>query len=227
MSIRVLVADDQPLVRAGLRMLLSATTDLEVVGEAANGEEAVSLAEQLLPDVVLMDVRMPGTDGLQATHRILSAPGLEAVRVVILTTFDLDEYVFDALGAGASGFVLKDAEPDEIMRAVRAAASGDAVLSPSVTRRLIADYARRPRSVKIDASALEDLTDREREVMVLVARGLSNAEIAARLFVSPLTAKTHVSRILAKLDARDRAQLVTLAYELGLVEPGDPRPAGG
>jgi DNA-binding NarL/FixJ family response regulator len=179
-----------------------------------------------LPTIVLMDVRMPGTDGLQATRRILSSPALRAVRVVILTTFDLDEYIFDALGAGASGFVLKDAEPDEIMRAVRAAASGDAVLSPSVTRRLIADYARRPRTVKIDANALEDLTDREREVMVLVARGLSNAEIATRLVVSPLTAKTHVSRILAKLDARDRAQLVTLAYELGLVEPGDPRAAG-
>ncbi|MBN1461298.1 MAG: response regulator transcription factor [Armatimonadetes bacterium] len=221
MPIRVLIADDQPLVRAGLRMILSAITDIEVVGEAPNGEQAIVLTERLTPDVVLMDVRMPGTDGLQATRRILSSPALNAVRVVILTTFDVDEYIFEALEAGASGFLLKDADPDEIVRAVRAAASGDALLSPSVTRRLIADYSRRPRRPVVDASALDDLTDREREVMTLVARGLSNAEIATRLFISPLTAKTHVSRILSKLGARDRAQLVTLSYELGLVEPGD------
>jgi DNA-binding NarL/FixJ family response regulator len=221
MAIRVLIADDQPLVRAGLRMLLSSVPDIEVVGEATNGEEAATLAHDLVPDVVLMDIRMPGTNGLQATERILSSPDLPAVRVVILTTFDVDEYIFEALEKGASGFLLKDAEPDEIVRAIRAAASGDAVLSPGVTRRLLADYALRPRRREITPGALDALTDREREVMVLVARGLTNDEIAKRLWVSPLTAKTHVSRILSKLGARDRAQLVVLAYEQGLVEPGD------
>ena len=221
MPIRIVIADDQPLVRAGLRMLLSSVTDIEVVGEATNGEEAVALAHELVPDVVLMDIRMPGTNGLQATEMILSSPDLPAVRVVILTTFDVDEYIFEALEKGASGFLLKDAEPDEILRAIRAAASGDAVLSPGVTRRLIADYARRPRRREVPIGALDALTDREREVMTLVARGLSNDEIAKRLWVSPLTAKTHVSRILSKLAARDRAQLIVLAYELGLVEPGD------
>jgi DNA-binding NarL/FixJ family response regulator len=221
MAIRVLIADDQPLVRAGLRMLLSSVSDIEVVGEATNGEEAAALAEDLAPDVVLMDVRMPGTDGLQATDRILSSPSMATVRVVILTTFDVDEYIFEALDKGASGFLLKDAEPDEIVRAIRAAAVGDAVLSPGVTRRLIADYGRRPRRREVAAAALDALTDREREVMILVARGLSNDEIAKRLFVSPLTVKTHVSHILSKLGARDRAQLVMLAYELALVEPGE------
>jgi DNA-binding NarL/FixJ family response regulator len=221
MPIRIVIADDQPLIRAGLRMLLSSVADIEVVGEATNGEEAAALAQDLTPDVVLMDIRMPGTDGLQATDRILSSPDLSAVRVVILTTFDVDEYIFEALEKGASGFLLKDAEPDEILRAIRAAASGDAVLSPGVTRRLIADYARRPRRREVPTGALDALTDREREVMTLVARGLSNDEIAKRLWVSPLTAKTHVSRILSKLGARDRAQLIVLAYELGLVEPGD------
>jgi DNA-binding NarL/FixJ family response regulator len=221
MSIRVLIADDQPLVRAGLRMLLSSVPDIEVVGEAADGEEAATLAHDLAPDVVLMDIRMPGTNGLQATDRILSSPDLLNVRVVILTTFDVDEYVFEALEKGASGFMLKDAEPEEILRAIRAAASGDAVLSPGVTGRLIANYARRPRRHEVAPGALDALTDREREVMTLVARGLSNNEIAKRLFVSPLTAKTHVSRILSKLGARDRTQLVVLAYEQGLVEPGD------
>jgi DNA-binding NarL/FixJ family response regulator len=224
MPVRVLVADDQPLIRAGLRMLLSTVADLEVVGEAANGEEAKALVESLLPDVVLMDVRMPGTDGLQAASAILSTPALSDVRVVILTTFDVDDYIFEALEMGASGFLLKDAEPEEIIRAIRAAAAGDAVLSPTVTRRLIADYARRPRRPVVDSGALDALTDREREVMAHVARGLSNEEIAAQLFMSRLTAKTHVSRILAKLSARDRAQLVVLAYELGLVEPGESRP---
>lgn len=221
MAIRVIIADDQPLVRAGLRTLLSAVDDIEVVGEAADGEQAVSLTERLLPEVVLMDVRMSGMDGLQATRKILASPTLALVHVVILTTFDIDEYIFEALDAGASGFLLKDADPDEIVRSVRAAASGDALLSPSVTRRLIEDYARRPRRPSVAAGVLDDLTDREREVMTLVARGLSNAEIATKLFVSPLTSKTHVSRILAKVGARDRAQLVALAYELGLVEPGD------
>lgn len=223
MTVRVLVADDQPLVRAGLRMLLSTVPDLEVVGEAANGEEAKALVESLSPDVVLMDVRMPGTDGLQAASAILSTPKLAGVRVVMLTTFDVDDYIFEALELGASGFLLKDAEPEEIVRAIRAAAAGDAVLSPTVTRRLIADYARRPRRPLVDSSALDALTEREREVMALVARGLSNDEIGAQLFMSRLTAKTHVSRILAKLGARDRAQLVVLAYELGLVEPGESR----
>lgn len=221
-SIRVLVADDQPLVRAGLRMLLSTFPDLEVVGEASDGEAAVRLARELQVDVVLMDIRMHGVDGLEATRRISSDEDLAGVKVVILTTFDIDDYVFEALRAGASGFLLKDAEPEELVKAVRVAAAGDALLSPSVTRRLVEDYARRPRLKPTSVADLQILTEREREVMALVARGLSNDEIAARLFLSPLTAKTHVSRILAKLGARDRAQLVMLAYETGLVQPGEP-----
>jgi DNA-binding NarL/FixJ family response regulator len=223
-KIRVLVADDQPLVRAGLKMLLSTVPDIEVVGEATDGEEAVRLARELTADVVLMDIRMHGIDGLEATRRISADEDLAGVKVVILTTFDIDDYVFEALEAGASGFLLKDAEPDELVRAVRAAAAGDALLSPSVTRRLIADYARRPRPRRLASGGLDVLTEREREVMALVARGLSNDEIAARLVVSPLTAKTHVSRILAKFGARDRGQLVMLAYELGLVQPGEALP---
>jgi DNA-binding NarL/FixJ family response regulator len=219
--IRVLLADDQPLVRAGLRMLLSTVSDIEVAGEAADGETAVRLALELAVDVVLMDIRMPGVDGLEATRRIVADERLARVRVVILTTFDVDDYVFEALHAGASGFLLKDAEPEELIRAVRVAAAGDALLSPSVTRRLIADYARRPRPRPFSSAGLQVLTEREREVMALVARGLSNEEIAARLVLSPLTAKTHVSRILSKLQARDRGQLVMLAYELGLVQPGE------
>jgi DNA-binding NarL/FixJ family response regulator len=220
--IRVLVADDQPLVRAGLRMLFSTVPDLEVVGEAVNGEEAVRLARELTADVVLMDIRMPGMDGLEATRRISADEDLAGVRVVILTTFEVDDYVFQALEAGASGFLLKDAEPEELIRAVRVAAAGDALLSPSVTRRLIADYVGRGSRPRPPARLLEKLTQREREVMTLVARGLTNEEIARSLVVSPLTSKTHVSRILAKLGARDRAQLVMLAYELGLVQAGDP-----
>ncbi|HEY5530202.1 MAG TPA: response regulator transcription factor [Thermoleophilia bacterium] len=223
-KIRVLVADDQPLVRAGLKMLLSTVPDIEVVGEATDGEEAVRLARELTADVILMDIRMHGIDGLEATRRISADEDLAGVKVVILTTFDIDDYVFEALEAGASGFLLKDAEPDELVRAVRAAAAGDALLSPSVTRRLIADYARRPRPRRLASGGLDVLTEREREVMALVARGLSNDEIAARLVVSPLTAKTHVSRILAKFGARDRGQLVMLAYELGLVQPGEALP---
>ena len=219
--IRVLLADDQPLVRAGLRMLLSTVSDIEVVGEATDGESAVQLARELAADVVLMDIRMHGVDGLEATRRISADRDLAGVRVVILTTFDVDDYVFEALQAGASGFLLKDAEPEELIRAVRVAAVGDALLSPSVTRRLIADYARRPRLRRATSAGLQVLTEREREVMALVARGLSNDEIAERLVLSPLTAKTHVSRILAKLGARDRGQLVMLAYELGLVQPGE------
>jgi DNA-binding NarL/FixJ family response regulator len=223
--IRVLLADDQPLVRAGLKMLLSTVPDIEVVGEATDGEQAVRLARELTADVVLMDIRMHGMDGLEATRRISADEDLAGVRVVILTTFDVDDYLFEALQAGASGFLLKDAEPEELIRAVRVAAAGDALLSPSVTRRLIADYSSRPRYRPLSSAGLDVLTEREREVMSLVARGLSNEEIAHRLVVSPLTAKTHVSRILAKFGARDRGQLVMLAYELGLVQPGEVLPS--
>jgi DNA-binding NarL/FixJ family response regulator len=217
--IRVLLADDQGLVRAGFRALLDAQDDLQVVGEAGDGEEAIGLATQLTPDVVLMDIRMPGVDGLAATRQIAGDDRLASVRVVILTTFDLDEYVFEALRAGASGFLVKDTEPAELVQAVRVVARGDALLSPSVTRRLIAEFATRAREPR-PAPDLDVLTDREREVMALVAEGLSNDEIAGRLFVSPATAKTHVSRAMVKLGARDRAQLVVFAYESGLVRPG-------
>ena len=217
--IRVLLADDQALVRAGFRALLDAQDDIEVVGEAGDGEEAVRLAATLVPDVVLMDIRMPGLDGLQATRRVTADQRLAQVRIVMLTTFELDEYVFEALRAGASGFLVKDTEPVELLRAVRAVAGGDALLSPSVTRRLIATFAAHAKPPR-PAPGLDALTDREREVMALVAAGLSNDEIAERLVVSPLTAKTHVSRAMVKLHARDRAQLVVYAYEAGLVTPG-------
>ncbi|WP_447035981.1 response regulator [Streptomyces sp. DSM 118878] len=217
--IRVLLADDQLLVRAGFKALLDAQPDIGVVGEAADGEEAVRTVRELRPDVVLMDIRMPVLDGLAATRRITGEPGLDAVKVVMLTTFELDEYVFEALRAGASGFLVKDTEPDELLRAVRAVVEGDALLSPGVTRRLIAEFAARSKEPAA-ADALAALTEREREVMALVGIGLSNEEIARRLVVSPLTAKTHVSRTMVKLAARDRAQLVVLAYESGLVRPG-------
>ncbi|MFI6051881.1 response regulator [Streptomyces violascens] len=217
--IRVLLADDQLLVRAGFRALLDAQGDIEVVGEAADGEEALGLVRQLRPDIVLMDIRMPRLDGLAATRRITSDPDLAAVKVVMLTTFELDEYVFEAIRAGASGFLVKDTEPEELLRAVRAVVGGDALLSPGVTRRLIAEFAARSKEPAA-ADTLAELTEREREVMALVGIGLSNEEIARRLVVSPLTAKTHVSRAMVKLGARDRAQLVVLAYESGLVRPG-------
>jgi DNA-binding NarL/FixJ family response regulator len=217
--IRVLIADDQALVRAGFRALLDAQSDIEVVGEAADGTEAVRIAVETTPDVVLMDIRMPGLDGLEATRRIAAEPRCATVRVVILTTFELDEYVFEALRVGASGFLVKDTEPVDLLRGVRAVAAGDGLLSPSVTRRLIAEFATRSRQ-PVAPTSLDALTDREREVMALVAEGLSNEDIAARLFVSPATAKTHVSRAMIKLGARDRAQLVVLAYEAGLVRPG-------
>ena len=217
--IRVLLADDQALVRAGFRALLDAQDDIEVVGEAGDGEEAVRLATELVPDVVLMDIRMPGVDGLEATKRIAADERLNDVRIVILTTFEVDEYVFEALRVGASGFLVKDTEPAELLRAVRAVAGGEALLSPGVTRRLIAEFAARAKEPR-PQSDLEVLTEREREVMALVAEGLSNEEIAQRLYVSPATAKTHVSRAMVKLGARDRAQLVVTAYESGLVRPG-------
>ncbi|MFE3179308.1 response regulator [Streptomyces violascens] len=217
--IRVLLADDQLLVRAGFRALLDAQDDIEVVGEAADGEEALGLVRQLRPDIVLMDIRMPRLDGLATTRRITSEPDLAAVKVVMLTTFELDEYVFEAIRAGASGFLVKDTEPEELLRAVRAVVDGDALLSPGVTRRLIAEFAARSKEPAA-ADTLAELTEREREVMALVGIGLSNEEIARRLVVSPLTAKTHVSRAMVKLGTRDRAQLVVLAYESGLVRPG-------
>jgi DNA-binding NarL/FixJ family response regulator len=217
--IRVLLADDQALVRAGFRALLDAQADFEVVGEAADGEQAVAMARSLHPDVVLMDIRMPGLDGLAATARIAADQRLSAVRVVILTTFELDEYVFEALRAGASGFLVKDTEPIELIRGVRVVAAGDGLLSPGVTRRLISEFATRAAKPR-PATRLNALTDREREVMTLVAAGLTNDEIAEKLVVSPATAKTHVSRTMIKLGARDRAQLVVMAYESGLVRPG-------
>jgi DNA-binding NarL/FixJ family response regulator len=216
---KVLLADDQALVRAGFRALLDAQDDIEVVGEANDGEEAVTLARSEAPDVVLMDIRMPGIDGLEATRRIAADERLASVRIVMLTTFELDEYVFEAIRAGASGFLVKDTEPVELLRAVRAVAAGDALLSPGVTRRLISEFATRAKETRA-APELTELTDREREVMGLAAEGLSNEEIAERLFVSPATAKTHVSRAMVKLGARDRAQLVVIAYETGLVRPG-------
>jgi DNA-binding NarL/FixJ family response regulator len=220
--ISVLLADDQALVRAGFRALLNAEPGIEVVAEAADGLEAVRLARLTRPDVVLMDIRMPGVDGLEATRRIAAEPALSGTRVVILTTFELDEYVFEALRTGASGFLVKDTEPVELLRGIRAVAAGDALLSPSVTRRVIGEFATAgARSRPADPPReLGQLTDREREVMVLVAEGLSNDEIAARLVISPATAKTHVSRTMIKLGARDRAQLVVYAYEAGLIRPG-------
>ncbi len=219
-SIRVLIADDQSLVRSGLRMLVDSADDLEVVGEAGDGLEAVAQARELDPDVVLMDIRMPGMDGIEATRALTEDPATAGVRVLVLTTFDLDEYVFRALRAGASGFLLKDTFPDDLLEGIRVVARGDALLAPSVTRRLVAEFARRPAAAETNQAALEQLTEREREVLALVGRGLSNAEIGATLYISPATAKTHVSHIMLKLGARDRAQLVVVAYESGLVMPG-------
>ena len=220
MIIRVVVADDQVLVRAGFRLLVDSAADLEVVGEAADGAEAVALARRERPDVVLMDIRMPSMDGLEATRQISAEERLAGVRVLMLTTFDLDEYVYQALRVGASGFLLKDTPPADLLAAIRVVAAGDALLAPGITRRLIAEFARRPDPTRVTPAALAALTDREREVLALVAHGLSNAEIAERLVVSPATSKTYVSRLLAKLGARDRAQLVAIAYETGLVTPG-------
>jgi DNA-binding NarL/FixJ family response regulator len=218
-TIRVLLVDDQPIVRAGFRALLQLTDDLEVVGEAPDGAVAVTLAREHRPDVVLMDVRMPVLDGIEATRQIVADPELAAVRVLVLTTFEVDEHVFEALRAGASGFLLKDVEPDDLSAAVRTVAAGHALLAPAVTRRVIEEFGRQRAGDPIAAGRLEVLTDREREVVRLVGLGRTNSEIATELVMSPLTAKTHVSRAMGKLHARDRAQLVVLAYETGLVRP--------
>ncbi len=216
----VLVVDDQALVRAGFEVLIDSAPDLTVVGTAANGAEAVALSASARPDVILMDIRMPVMDGLEATSRILAADGRP--KVLMLTTFDLDEYVFGALRAGASGFLLKDTPPADLLAGIRVVAGGEALLSPSITRHLIEEFVRRPQPGRPPVAALEALTAREVEVLALVARGLSNAEIAQQLYVSPATAKTHVARLLMKLDARDRAQLIIVAYESGLVTPQGP-----
>ncbi|WP_430296156.1 response regulator [Sinomonas sp. B1-1] len=217
--IRILVVDDQALIRAGFRALLDAEPDMEVVGEAGSGSAAVAEAARLAPDVVLMDIRMPGGDGLEATRTILGAHR-EGLKVIILTTFELDDYVTGAIRAGASGFLVKDTEPEDLVRAVRAVHDGDAMLSPSVTRRLLTRLAAEGPAERAEPIDVGLLTEREREVVALVGQGLNNAEIAERLFITPLTAKTHVSRAMTKLDLRDRAQLVVLAYESGLVRPG-------
>ena len=218
-SIRIALADDQALIRAGFSSLLEAEPDLEVVGEAATGREAVALVKRTKPDVVLMDIRMPDGDGLWATEQIVADPTLAGTHVVVVTTFELDEYVAQAIRAGASGFLVKDTEPVELIRAVRVVAGGEALLSPGVTKRLLERVASSLRDAP-DTRQLEPLTDREREVLTLVGLGLTNEEIGGRLFLSPLTAKTHVSRIMSKLLARDRVQLVVIAYETGLVSPG-------
>jgi DNA-binding NarL/FixJ family response regulator len=222
MSLRLVIADDQQLVRAGFRTILSTQPDLEVIGEAADGTEAVALADSLRPDVVLMDIRMPGLDGIEATRRIVSRRQVPAIRVLILTTFDLDEYVYDALQAGASGFLLKDASPEHLTAAVRMVSQGDALLAPSITRRLIEEFAA-SRTPAVPPAALDQLSSRELEVFSLVALGLSNREIAGKLFVGETTVKTHVTRILTKLGLRDRVQAVVLAYETGAVTPGARR----
>ena len=219
MSIRVVVVDDQALVRAGFEVLVNSASDLEVVGEAHNGADAVATVAQTNPDVVLMDVRMPTMDGIEATRLITSSPSRRRTRILMLTTFDLDEYVFEALRAGASGFLLKDTPPEDLLSAIRIIAAGDALLAPSVTRRLIAEFTSRP-APPTPTSDLERLTEREREVLIAIAHGSSNAEIAELLHMSVATVKSHVSRILAKLDARDRTQLVVLAYQRGIVTPG-------
>jgi DNA-binding NarL/FixJ family response regulator len=219
MTIRLALADDQALVRAGFRSLLEGTEGMTVVGEAGDGRSAVSLARRAHPDIVLMDIRMPVLDGIQATREICADDTLAGVRVIVLTTFEVDEYVFAALRAGASGFLLKDVEPDELRRAVTVVAAGDALLSPSVTRRLIAEYTSGPQRAPTDIALLDQLTDREREVTALAANGLTNNDIARELVISTATARTHVSRAMVKVGARDRAQLVVFAYQSGLVRP--------
>jgi DNA-binding NarL/FixJ family response regulator len=219
--IRILIADDQALVRAGFKMILDAEDDLDVVGEASDGAQAVEQAKRLKPDVVLMDIRMPELDGIEATRKLLAEAGERPVRVLMLTTFDLNEYVYEALRAGASGFLLKDVPPEQLVAGIRAVASGDALLAPSITRRVIEEFVRRPPdSARTPPAELAELTDREREVLEHLARGLSNAEIAQALFVSETTVKTHVAHVLTKLKLRDRVQAVVYAYESGLAQPG-------
>ena len=220
--IRVLLADDQALVRGGFRMILEAQNDVDVIAEAEDGQQAIALARELRPDVVLMDIRMPGLDGLEATRRLLTAR--EPPRVLILTTFDLNEYVYEAMKSGASGFLLKDVRPEQLAAAVRIVAGGDALLAPAITRRLIEEFVRRPPPGQRAPDALAELTDRELDVLKLIARGLSNGEIAQTLFISEATVKTHVTRILTKLKLRDRVQAVVFAYECGLAQPGAPAP---
>jgi DNA-binding NarL/FixJ family response regulator len=221
MSLGVLIADDQALVRAGFRLILEAETDLEVVGEAADGRAAVAAAQQLKPDVVLMDVRMPDLDGIEATRRLVS--GGSSAKVLMLTTFDMDEYVYESLRVGASGFLLKDVPPEQLVAGIHAVASGEALLAPSVTRRMIEEFVRRPRNAARPAPReLDRLTAREREVLVLMARGLSNAELARKFVVSEATVKTHVAHVLAKLGLRDRVQAVVFAYESGVIQPSEP-----
>jgi DNA-binding NarL/FixJ family response regulator len=221
MSIRVLLVDDQALIRAGFRMILDAEEDIEVVGESADGTQAVDSARRLEPDVILMDIRMPEMDGIEATRRIVAAAGDQPRRVLMLTTFDLDEYVYDALRAGASGFLLKDVPAEQLVDGIRVVAQGDALLAPSVTKRLIHEFARSAPSTREAPPTVEELTPRELEVFRLIARGMSNAEIAEELIVSETTVKTHVARVLMKLSVRDRVQAVVLAYESGLVLPGE------
>ena len=218
--IRVVLVDDQQLIRAGLRMLLEAEDDIEIVGEATDGEEAVAVVRDTRPDVVVMDIRMPGVDGLEATRRIVDDDDLAGVRILVLTTFELDEYVFESLRFGASGFIAKDAAPVELLRALRVVADGGSLLSPSATRALVDEFTGRPANRRVDSSALGELTEREREVVALVAGGLSNDELAGEVCISAATPRTHVSRAMMKLHARDRAQLVVMAYESGLVAPG-------
>jgi len=224
--ISVVVADDQGVVRAGCRALLTAEPDIDVLGEAVDGASAVALARETRPDVVLMDIRMPGMDGIEATWAITADPALARVRVLILTTFEIDEYVFEAIRAGASGFLVKDAEPEDLVRAVRVVAAGEALLSPGATRRLLAEFASRPERRAATPASLQVLTQRERDVLVAIADGASNDEIAGRLVISPATVRTHITRVLFKLGARDRAQLVVMAFEAGLVAPGRPARPG-
>jgi DNA-binding NarL/FixJ family response regulator len=223
MTVRVVLVDDQALVRVGIKALAESEPDLEVVGEAADGRAAVRVVKETHPDVVVMDIRMPGLDGLEATRIIAADPDLKQVKVLILTTFELDEYVFEALRAGAGGFLLKDADPSELLRAIRVIAAGEALLSPGVTRRIVEAFVAKPISHSPQTSLVADLTDREREIVALAGIGFSNQEIATRLFISPATARTHVSRAMQKVGARDRAQLVVFAYETGLVTPGQTR----
>jgi DNA-binding NarL/FixJ family response regulator len=220
-GIRVIVVDDQHVVRAGFQTILDTQPDIEVIGEAADGLAAIDIVQRLRPDVVLMDIRMPVLDGIEATRRLAGPDVADPVRVLVLTTFDLDDYVYEALRAGASGFLLKDATRDELLHAVRVVAAGDALLAPSVTRRLIAEFIHRPPVQRPDATRLDVLTQREREVLALIARGMSNAEIAAELIVGEATVKSHVAHVLMKLDLRDRIQAVILAYELGIIRAGD------